>query len=119
VIGAAALAVYVLSIAVIDVFQTRLGPGVSSEEIATQAQVALSIIWVLIGAVAFATGLVRGVAPVRAFGLGLLAIATIKVFLFDLASLDVSYRVLSFLGLGGVLLASSFVAARFRAPRVS
>jgi hypothetical protein len=38
------------------------------------------------------------------------------VFLFDLAALDVSYRVLSFLGLGGVLLASSFVSARFRSP---
>jgi hypothetical protein len=42
-------------------------------------------------------------------------LATAKVFLFDLASLDVAYRVLSFIGLGGVLLASSFVAARFRA----
>lgn len=106
--------VYLASIAIVDAFQARIGPGVASEEIATQAQVALSIAWVLVGAGAFATGLVRGIGLARVFGLGLLAVATGKVFLFDLAALDVAYRVLSFLGLGGVLLASSFVAARFR-----
>ena len=116
--GAAASAgvtiVYLVSIAIVDAFQARLGPGTAFREIATQAQVALSIAWVLIGAGAFATGLVRRISLARVFGLGLLSVATIKVFLFDLSSLDVAYRVLSFIGLGGVLLASSFVAARFR-----
>jgi uncharacterized membrane protein len=74
----------------------------------------LSIAWVLMGAAAFAVGVVRGVSLARVFGLGLLSLATAKVFLFDLAALDVAYRVLSFIGLGGVLLASSFVASRFR-----
>ena len=108
--------VYLVSIAIVDAFQARLGSGLATDEIATQAQVALSIAWVLIGAAAFATGLVRRISLARVFGLGLLAAATIKVFLFDLSSLDVAYRVLSFIGLGGVLLASSFVAARFRTP---
>jgi uncharacterized membrane protein len=109
--------VYLISIAIVDAFQARLGSGTASDEIVTQAQVALSIAWVLIGAGAFATGLVRRISLAHVFGLGLLSAATIKVFLFDLSSLDVAYRVLSFIGLGGVLLASSFVAARFRAPR--
>jgi uncharacterized membrane protein len=108
--------VYLVSIAIVDALQARLGSGLAPDEIATQAQVALSIAWVLIGAAAFATGLVRRVSLFRVFGLGLLSAATIKVFLFDLSSLDVAYRVLSFIGLGGVLLASSFVAARFRTP---
>jgi uncharacterized membrane protein len=85
----------------------------------TTAASILSIAWVLVGAGAFAIGLVRRIGVARGFGLGLLGLATAKVFLFDLAALDVSYRVLSFLGLGGVLLASSFVAARFRAPGVT
>jgi hypothetical protein len=107
--------VYAVSIAIVDVFQARLGSGgAAADEIATQAQVALSIAWVLIGAGLFATGLVEKITLARFFGLGLLSLATAKVFLFDLASLDVAYRVLSFIGLGGVLLASSFVAARFR-----
>lgn len=108
------LSVHLISIAIVDAFQVRLGPGVDSDEIATQAQVALSIAWVVIGAGAFATGLVRRISVARLFGLGLLSVATAKVFLFDLAALDVAYRVLSFIGLGGVLLASSFVASRFR-----
>jgi uncharacterized membrane protein len=115
--AAGAVVVYLASIAIVDVFQTQVGPGVGSSEIATQAQVALSIAWVLVGAGAFALGLVRGIGLARGFGLALLAVATAKVFLFDLAALDVAYRVLSFIGLGGVLLASSFVAAHFRAPR--
>jgi uncharacterized membrane protein len=114
--SAGATLVYLLSIAIVDAFQTRLGSGIAPDEIATQAQVALSIAWVLIGAGAFATGLVRRIPLARVFGLGLLSVATIKVFLFDLSSLDVAYRVMSFIGLGGVLLASSFVAARFRTP---
>jgi uncharacterized membrane protein len=114
--AAGGVVLYLVSIAIVDVFQTRVTPSTSSSEIATQAQVALSIIWVLVGAGAFAIGLVRRIGVARGFGLGLLSLATGKVFLFDLAALDVSYRVLSFLGLGGVLLASSFVAARFRAP---
>ena len=114
--SAGATLLYLVSIAIVDAFQTRLGSGLAPDEIATQAQVALSIAWVLIGAATFATGLVRRISLFRVFGLGLLSAATIKVFLFDLASLDVAYRVLSFIGLGGVLLASSFVAARFRTP---
>jgi uncharacterized membrane protein len=114
--SAGATVIYAVSIAIVDAFQVRLGSGTPPDEIATQAQVALSIAWVLIGAGAFATGSVRRIALARVFGLGLLSVATMKVFLFDLSSLDVAYRVLSFIGLGGVLLASSFVAARFRAP---
>lgn len=115
--AAAAVVVYLASIAIVDIFQARVELGAASSEIATQAQVALSIAWVLVGASAFALGLVRGIGLARAFGLALLAVATTKVFVFDLAALDVAYRVLSFIGLGGVLLASSFVAAHFRAPR--
>jgi uncharacterized membrane protein len=116
--AAGAVAVYLISIATIDLFQGRVGSSTPSEEIATQAQVVLSIVWVLIGAGAFALGLMRRISLARMFGLGLLSLATCKVFLFDLASLEVAYRVLSFIGLGGVLLASSFVAARFRARDV-
>ena len=114
--AAAAVGVYLVSVALVDGFQTRVGGGLASEEVATQAQVALSILWVLVGAGSFAVGLIRRVSLARLFGLALLSVATAKVFIFDLAALDVAYRVLSFIGLGGVLLASSFVAARFRDP---
>ena len=114
----ASVVVYLASIAIVDVFQTRVEPGVAlvrdrdpgrrwrsasrgSSSAREPSRWASS----------------AGSALARGFGLALLAVATAKVFLFDLAALDVAYRVLSFIGLGGVLLASSFVAAHFRAPR--
>ncbi len=63
--------------------------------------------------VAVAAGLVRASAPLRWFGLGLLALATGKVFLYDLASLDAVYRVMSFIVLGILLLLSSYAYRRF------
>ena len=65
-----------------------------------------------IGGLAFTVGVFARKMTPRLFGLGLLAVATTKVFLIDLAALDVAYRVLSLVGLGVVLLASSFGAAR-------
>ncbi len=107
------MAVYLASVGIADSFQAQVGEATSSD-LGLQAQVALSIAWVLAGAAAFAVGLARGIPVARAFGLALLAVATAKVFLFDLAALDVAYRVLSFIGLGIVLLASAFLATRLR-----
>jgi uncharacterized membrane protein len=111
--AAAGLLTYVVSVGVVDVFGLQVSTG-NVDEVGLQAQVALSITWVVIGVIAFAAGLVRSEAGARGFGLALLALATTKVFLFDLAALDVAYRVLSFVGLGLALLGSSFLAARLR-----
>jgi uncharacterized membrane protein len=43
-------------------------------------------------------------------------LATVKVFLFDLASLDVAYRVLSLVALGVLLLVSAFAYSRMQHP---
>jgi hypothetical protein len=113
----ASIATYLVSVLVVQWFQGAVGRAGDPFESATQAQVALSILWVLLGAASFVIGLGRSIAVARRFGLCLLAIAVIKVFMFDLAALDVAYRVLSLLGLGGVLLASSFFANRLRPGR--
>jgi uncharacterized membrane protein len=117
-IGAGSIALYLGSVGVVDVFRAQVGGSIPTVDLALQAHVALSIGWVLTGAAAFALGLVRGIAVARLFGLALLILATVKVFLVDLASLDVAHRVLSFIGLGFVLLASAFLAARLRRPLV-
>jgi uncharacterized membrane protein len=46
--------------------------------------------------------------------LGLLGVTIIKVFLVDMASLRTIYRIISFIVLGGVLLAVSFLYQRYR-----
>ena len=101
----------------VDAFATRVGGSTPTEELAKQAQVALSVSWTLEGAIVFAAALVRRIGPARQCGLALLAVATAKVFVVDLAALDVAYRVLSLVGLGLLLLGSAFAYGRLRPGR--
>jgi uncharacterized membrane protein len=54
---------------------------------------------------------------VREAGLALLALATAKVFVFDLSYLDVSYRVISLMGLGLLLLGGAYAYQSLRPRR--
>jgi uncharacterized membrane protein len=111
-LGAFGVLVYSLSVCVVDFFQTRVGDDTGIPALQKQAQVALSILWASLGFCAFGFGVVRGRALARIGGLALLCLATLKVFIFDLAALDTSYRVLSFVGLGVLLLVSSYTYQR-------
>ncbi len=101
--------VYLLSVAVVDDFQHRMGGATTLEELQKQAQVALSILWAILGGLTLVAGLWRGIGLIRGAGLALLALVTAKVFLYDLSSLDAAYRVLSFIGLGVLLLISAYL----------
>jgi uncharacterized membrane protein len=105
-------AVYAASVMVVDLFQVQLGGEVAVEELQKQAQVALSVLWAVIGVVATVGGLRIGSAPLRLFGLGLLGVVTLKVFVIDLAALDIAYRVLSFVALGVLLLGAAYLYGR-------
>jgi hypothetical protein len=72
-------------------------------------QVAISIYWAVFGVGAIVAGFRLHIAGLRYAGLALLAIALMKVVLIDLRELAQGYRILSFLGLGGLLLATSVV----------
>jgi uncharacterized membrane protein len=67
----------------------------------------------VVGGLAFIGGIVLRSAVLRLAGLALLGLATTKVFLYDLNSLDAAYRVVSFIGLGLLLLISSWAYQRF------
>ncbi|HSR24763.1 MAG TPA: DUF2339 domain-containing protein, partial [Candidatus Eisenbacteria bacterium] len=81
-----------------------------------EAQVGLSVLWSVLGGVAFAIGLRVHRTTIRLSGLALLGLATVKVFLVDLAALDVAYRVLSLVALGVLLLVSALVHAQMQHP---
>jgi hypothetical protein len=115
-IAAGVAVVYLLSVGVVDQFQLQVAAR-PLEELQKEAQVGLSALWSVLGAAGFATGLVARRPPIRLFGLGLLGLATVKVFLVDLAALDVAYRVLSLVALGVLLLVSAAVYARMQHPR--
>jgi uncharacterized membrane protein len=118
-LGAATAIVYLLSVLLVDLFQGRVGGATQLEELQKQAQVAVSIMWAAIGMIVFVVGIVGWRQLVREAGLSLLALATGKVFLFDLSYLDVAYRVLSLMGLGLLLLAGAYVYQQLRPRRSS
>ena len=107
---------YLLSIAVVGAVATQVGGSTATEELQTQGQVALSVLWAVLGLSAFVVGLRLRIDDLRHGGLALLALATAKVFLFDLSALDVAYRVISLVALGLLLLTSAWLWQRFQ-PR--
>jgi uncharacterized membrane protein len=75
-------------------------------------QLSLSVVWAL-----YASGLLvagRGNRPrlLRLMGLALLSLTTLKVFFWDLSSLDRAYRIISFIMLGAILLVVSYFYQR-------
>src|SRR5215471_9459359 len=68
-----------------------------------------SAIWMIYGAGLMAFGFWKKTAFVRWQGLALIALTILKVFIYDSRNLNTGYRILSFIALGAVLLAISFV----------
>jgi uncharacterized membrane protein len=116
-VGAAAVFTYMVSVGVVDIFQRQAGGATAREELAIQAQVAMSVCWTIIGVASLAWGLAKGPALARHVGLGLLGIATLKVFVVDLASMDVAYRAVVLAGLGVLLMLAAGLYTRLRRPQ--
>lgn len=75
-------------------------------------QLALSMVWTLYATGLLLAGMKRAVALLRWQALALFGIVVGKVFFFDLSFLDRFYRIVSFLVVGAVLLAVSFLYQR-------
>ncbi len=69
----------------------------------------LSVVWTLYGGAMLLYGYARGNRLLRLMALLLLTATTFKVFFLDLAALEKFYRIVSFLVLGAILLAVSFL----------
>jgi uncharacterized membrane protein len=113
--GGAVTLLYLGSVAIVTAFQ----PGgtetaVAELPIRQQGQVLVSALWGLAGLCALLAGLRRDMQELRAGALALLLATVGKVFLYDLSTLGSVYRVVSFLALGGLLLAASFAYQRLR-----
>jgi uncharacterized membrane protein len=79
-------------------------------------QLSLSVIWAVYGAGLLTAGSVWRVRLLRLLGLLLLSLTTFKVFFVDLSSLDRVYRIVSFIVLGAILLAVSYLYQKSRQP---
>jgi uncharacterized membrane protein len=106
--GAAGL-VYLASVAIVDTV------GVYSYGVTRQAgQAWLSAFWTVTAIGAIIVGLLRREPALRLGGLTLLAVAIGKVWVYDLSELDQLARVLSFVGLGLLLLVGAFAYQRIK-----
>ncbi|MBK9181551.1 MAG: DUF2339 domain-containing protein [Ignavibacteria bacterium] len=74
----------------------------------------LSGVWILYGIVVVVIGFLRDVRSIRLGGIALLGLAILKVFLYDLNSLEQPYRIVSFIALGVILLGASYLYTRYR-----
>jgi uncharacterized membrane protein len=81
-------------------------------QLPAHVEFSLSAWYMFYGALLMAVGFLRRVAFLRWQALVLLALSIAKAFLFDTSRLSQGYRVLSFLGLGVLLLAVSFAYQR-------
>ena len=75
----------------------------------------LSIFWSCYALVMLCVGIWRRLRLVRLFAMGLLYLSIFKVFLLDLSFLSTPYRIVSFFGLGVILLVVSLLYTRFEA----
>ena len=71
-----------------------------------------SALWMAYGAMLMVIGFLRRSAFVRWQALLLIAVTIVKVFVYDVSQLDRGYRIVSFIVLGVLLLAISFVYQR-------
>ncbi|WP_306052147.1 DUF2339 domain-containing protein [Natronococcus wangiae] len=78
------------------------------------SDVGVSIAWAVFGLVLVGVGLITAVRGLRLQGVTVFGLVTTKVFLYDTQDLDMFARTLSFLVLGGILLAASYAYARWQ-----
>ncbi len=110
---------HLASLAIITAFQPAAGTEsviVLDLGVRQQGQVLLSALWGVVGVAALVAGLRRNIAVLRTGALALLMATVAKVFFYDLSTLTSIYRVVSFLVLGGLLLAGAFAYQRLRPP---
>ena len=117
VVGANLVAVLALSLEAYGHFEKQRGIGDEAADDSRLArQLALSVIWTVYGGALLVFGIIKRELMLRIMALVLLAVTIVKVFLVDLSSLKTIYRIISFVVLGGVLLAVSFLYQRYRKP---
>jgi len=110
------LALIALTLEASDYFNRQFSPGVrvipDFRQVLLARDFSYSAIWLIYGVALMAIGFRKRSAFVRWQSLILIAFTIIKVFFHDVSELGGSYRILSFIGLGAILLGISFLYQR-------
>jgi uncharacterized membrane protein len=76
-------------------------------------QLILSLGWLIYAIVLLSTGIWKQLKVFRYFAIGIISLVILKIFLFDLTFLGQLHRIISFIGLGGILLFASYLYQRY------
>lgn len=114
-VAANLLAIVLLSVEAHDFLyflrsQERISPNV----LWYAQQLSLSLVWTLYATFLIIAGIWRGYKPLRYMALLLFGVTIFKVFLIDLSSLERFYRIISFVVLGVILIAVSFLYQKYK-----
>lgn len=112
---------------VVDFFEQRivsLQAGISADSTVEDSlriqsyenlqQLWLSGVWLLYSIVMLVAGIWRRFRALRLVAIGLFMITIVKIFVFDLSFLETLYRIISFMGLGVILLSVSYLYQKFK-----
>ncbi len=78
------------------------------------ALMAISLFWGIYAAALMIAGFIRKLPPLRYAAIGLFGLTVAKVILFDLSSLELTYRIVSLIISGLILLGASYLYQRHR-----
>ena len=77
-------------------------------------QLSLSGVWLLYSLLLMVLGFWRSLRSMRIIAFVLFGFTILKIFIYDLSSLETLYRIFSFIGLGLILLAVSYAYQRYK-----
>jgi uncharacterized membrane protein len=78
-------------------------------------QLSLSGVWLVYSILLMGIGMWKHSRSLRVISIALFGFTILKIFIYDLSFLDTLYRIFSFIGLGLILLAVSFLYQRYKA----
>jgi uncharacterized membrane protein len=116
VVGVNLLALIALTLEASDYFNRQFSSNArvipDYRQLSLARDFSYSAIWLIYGAALMTIGFRKRSAFIRWQSLILIAFTIVKVFFHDVSELGGSYRILSFIGLGAILLGISFVYQR-------
>jgi uncharacterized membrane protein len=77
-------------------------------------QLSLSAVWLLYSVVLMVVGIWRRQRGIRISSIVLFGLTILKIFIYDLSFLQTPYRIFSFIGLGVILLAVSYLYQKYK-----
>ncbi len=110
---------WLLSVEVLNIFDNQIAALTSQEAMAHRASLrsaqslSLTAVWTIYAVILLVVGITRRWRPVRIGALALIVVAIGKVFVYDVFTLGLVYRIIAFVGLGLLLLISAYLYQRY------